>query len=131
MSRHVKTSAKPKAELPPLSPAVSALDHDAFTRAIEMMRAKDKLHADQINYKLEHEGFAAAGKFAAYSCQCDGLGVRPWEAPPMDAHDDLAAADPSIYGYRPKEIGLLVRLLAAGLSRFEPDPLAALQKVKR
>jgi len=39
-----------------------------------------------------------------------------------------APGDPNVYGARPGEIALRDRLLAAGLSRFEPDPLSALAR---
>jgi hypothetical protein len=73
------------------------------------------------------EGFVSAGQFAAYSMQCDTLQLKPWECPPMHAEDgdDI---DPNCYGYRPGEVALRDRLLGAGLSVFEPDPLAALAR---
>jgi hypothetical protein len=115
--RHPKRSAKPKADLP--SPAQ---DRDAYGRAIEWVRQNGD--AAQIEDKLRCEGFEAAGEFAAYSAQCDTLRLRPWQAPPC--HVRGTDPDPNVYGCRPGEIALRDRLLAAGLSLFEPDPLSAL-----
>jgi hypothetical protein len=125
--KHAKARAKPKAELPPISPDITALDRDALERAIEMMRRHSPMKAAQIDDKLAHEGFIAAGTFAAYCMQCDTLRLKPWEAPPMDAQSG-DVIDPNVYGYRPGEVALCNRLLAAGLSRYEPDPLAALAR---
>jgi hypothetical protein len=125
--RHSKARAKPKAELPPLSPDIAARDHDAFERAIAMMRQYGPAKAAQIDGKLAHEGFTSAGKFASYCMQCETLRLKPWEAPPMDARGDVI--DPNVYGCRPGEIALRNRLKAAGLSLFEPDPLSALEKL--
>jgi len=43
-------------------------------------------------------------------------------------HDD---PDPNVYGARPGEIELRDRLLAAGLSGYEPNPTQALAEVER
>jgi PAS domain-containing protein len=56
--------------------------------------------------------------FAAYSCQCDALELKPWESPPCWAdEDDRHPADR-------KPQALLKRMLANGISRFHPDPPA-------
>jgi hypothetical protein len=128
--KHAKSRAKPKAELPPLSPALPELDHDAFYRAIEMMRRHSPMEAAQIDGKLSREGFVSAGKFASYCMQCETLRLKPWEAPPMDAQGG-DVVDPNVYGHRAAEIALRDRLLAAGLSLFEPDPLSALAASER
>jgi hypothetical protein len=38
--------------------------------------------------------------------------------------------NPPCYGHHPEEIALRQRLLAAGLSLFEPDPLGALTQAE-
>jgi hypothetical protein len=125
--RHTKRNAKPKVELPPISPDITALDRDAFERAIEMMRQHSPREAARIDDKLQREGFDSAGKFASYCMQCDTLRLKPWEAPPMHAQGgDII--DPNVYGYRPGEVALHNRLKAAGLSLFDPDPLSALAR---
>jgi hypothetical protein len=124
--KHSKQRAKRKAELPALSPALPALDQDAFERAIKMMRQHSPASAAQIDDKLACEGFASAGKFASYCMQCETLRLKPWEAPPMDAQGG-DVVDPNVYGC-PGEVALHNRLKAAGLSLFEPDPLSALME---
>jgi hypothetical protein len=129
--RHAKSNAtpKPKVELLPISPDIAALDRDALERAIAMMRQHSPAEAAQIDGKLTHEGFDAAGKFAAYCCQCETLRLKPWEAPPCHVHGD--GIDPNVYGYRPGEVALYNRLRGAGLSLYEPDPIAALARTRR
>ena len=56
--------------------------------------------------------------------QSDTLKLRPWQLPPCTAKQD----DPN---ERDKEAQALRKMLAAGLSRYEPDPLAALGKVRK
>jgi hypothetical protein len=124
----LKPRAKPKADLPELSPSLPEHDQDAYRRAIEWMRRHSPAYAAQIDDKLAREGFASAGEFAAYAAQCETLRLKPWEAPPAHVRATIAEVDQSVYGRRGTEIALRDRLLAAGLSVFEPDPLSALAR---
>jgi hypothetical protein len=56
-------------------------DFDAMQRAIDVMRHESPDRAKQIEHKLKHEGFKAAGHFAAYAVQCASLRLKLWEAP--------------------------------------------------
>lgn len=62
-----------------------------------------------------------AAKFAAYCAQIDNLALRPWQSPPCFAER------PNCDAYA---VDLLQRLLAAGLSRWEPDPAGALARIE-
>jgi hypothetical protein len=57
--------------------------------------------------------------------------LKPWEFPPIWI-DDISATlkEPPESKDRHRAAKLLQRLLAAGLSRYEPDPLAALERVE-
>jgi hypothetical protein len=112
--------AKPK-PAPPPAPT-------PFGRAIEMMRERWPERTAQINDKLANDGLIEAGEFACYFCQCQNLRLKPWEAPPCHAADAAEVDDPIAYGERPGEVALRARLLRAGLSPWEPDPLAALAR---
>jgi hypothetical protein len=90
-------------------------------RAIDIMRAESAGSAAQIEHKLKHEGFEAAGQFAAYAVQCDVLQLKPWEAPPSSIWGNFCSGG----------IELRDRLVAAGLSVYEPDPARALAKTER
>jgi hypothetical protein len=125
--KHAKHSAEPKAELPPLSPAIDPRDADAMVRAIAWIREHGSVHdVEAIERELNRDGFQAAAETAAYRAQCATLRLRPWQAPPV--HVCGEGIDPNVYGHRPAEIGLRDRLLAANLSLLEPDPLAALER---
>jgi hypothetical protein len=63
-----------------------------------------------------------AEKSAAYSAQCDNLRLLPWQNPPMCADPD-DPRDAAAWALRQK-------LIDAGLSPYEHDPLAALAKAK-
>jgi hypothetical protein len=93
------------------------VDADALRRCLDLMAA-DPEWSEFIASKLRNSTWFEAASFAAYSLQADALGLRPWQTPPAMAGDPAAAA-------------LVRRLRAAGLSRYEPDPLAALAKAER
>ena len=60
--------------------------------------------------------------FAAYSVQGDALRLKLWQSPPCHLSiEDGKVRDCDIEGQI-----LLRRMVAAGLSTFEPDPIAAL-----
>jgi hypothetical protein len=110
---------------------LSPVDREALTRALKMARAESDLERERFDREVAERGWQHAAETAAYHCQDAALKLRPWQTPPcwLCTDDDVAAAlamphDQS--GYR--AAGELVqRLLAAGLSRYEPDPIAALE----
>ena len=60
---------------------------------------------------------------AAYHMQLKNLRLKPWESPPMYGDVERPRAQPGA-------AELLARLLAANLSRYEPDPIEALARVE-
>lgn len=91
-------------------------DREALQRALALARTFDRARAEQLDAKLGDEPWSDVATFAAHVCQCRALHLRPWErSPAMAADDDDGPAGQ-----------LLRRMLAAGFSRYEPDPLAAL-----
>jgi hypothetical protein len=109
------------------------VDREAMKRAIEQMRRKGGEDARQIEQKLRHEPWEDVGRFAAYSCQDKHLQLEPWMVPPCWLRDDDdvqgALAMPYDYSGRRQAGELVRRLLAAGLSRYEPDPINALARI--
>jgi hypothetical protein len=95
---------------------VNRVDREALKRALVLARAESPGRARQIADKLKTEPWQDVAEFAAYGCQIRNLGLKPWQDPPMYAE------------IRPDQdaLAILVKLLGAGLSRFEPDPVAAL-----
>jgi hypothetical protein len=105
---------------------LSALDLDALKRA-EAIARRDPERVKQFdsmlsNVLLDNTWFEVA-HLAAYICQTDSLKLH--EEPPMHMDEN----DPDDVGEEARQ--LLCRMLAAGLSRYEPDPVLALAKKSR
>jgi hypothetical protein len=99
---------------------LDAGDLDALKRCLEIAK-RDRETRELMAEKPVNEAMEAA----CYHCQHAALSLKTWQEPPCVADED----DPD-----PRDPGaqkLLRELLQAGISRYEPDPLAALQRVKR
>jgi hypothetical protein len=99
------------------------IDRDALLRSMSMAM-RDPQTARELNDKLAGSGeflppqpWIDVATTAAYRCQSRALHLKPWQIPPL-------------YCYEGDKDGeaLLRRMLDAGLSRYEPDPLRALDK---
>ena len=109
---------------------LSDVDHAALVKAIETVRAKGGDRREQIEEKLRGQHgctWLDTALFASYSAQCEALDLFPGTYPPcwIEGPGDVAADPDNRATFR-----LLQRMLAAGVSRFDPDPLAALTKAK-
>jgi hypothetical protein len=107
----------------------SKVDIEAFGRAIAIYRRERHGGDEHITEKIEEDGFETAGRFAAYYCQRKRLKLAPYEFPPCWLSDVDDVEGPDFKG-KLKAARLLKRLLDAGLSKFEPDPIAALEAAK-
>jgi hypothetical protein len=58
----------------------------------------------------------------AGNAQCATLGLRPWDVAPCDADDVVHGG----WGGKPDEVGLRRKMIALGISIWEPDPSAAI-----
>ena len=96
-------------------------DRAALKLALSTARAEDRARAQQIDAKLKDEPWAEVAEFAAYVCQGRSLHLAPWKSPPCwaDADDSDPAAK------------LLRQMLDLGVSRWHPDPMAAIEEAKR
>ena len=96
-------------------------DRDALRLAVALARNEDTGRAAQIDSMLKDESWTSVAKFAAYVCQGRSLHLAPWESPPCwaDADDSDTAAK------------LLRQMLDLGISRWYPDPMAAIEEAKR
>jgi len=112
---------------------LSAVDREALERALDMARQESPAQRDQIDRMLREDGWGRTAEFAAYCCQDHHLKLKPWEMPPCWVRGDpdailaAPAANHDYRGHRQATL-LLKRLLAAGLSKYEPDPEAALKR---
>jgi hypothetical protein len=91
-------------------------DREALELAIEWQKARGADRREQLEHIVARDGWEEAAQFCAYSAQMAALRLKPWEAPPCWASigDGTAAGE------------LLERMLAAGISRYHPDPEGAL-----
>ncbi len=109
-------------------------DREAMARAIEQLRQQGGEDARQIEDKLARDPWEKVGSFASYSRQDTNLCLKPWQVPPcwLRTSDDLKAAlaMPNDHSGRRAAGELVRRLLDAGLSRYEPDPIGALERVE-
>ena len=130
MTSRTDTEAEAGAE--DLSPA----DKAALEHAIEQYRASGRWQRQTIDDLFARgDDWADVGRYAAFHCQCERLHLPPWLVAPCDVNNierDLVRTDD-----RAERTGLraaaqlLKRMLDAGLSRFEPDPLGALARVEQ
>jgi hypothetical protein len=109
------------------------IDKEALERAIAMTRANGGPDAIQIESMLQKEPWWQVGRFAAMCRQCDSLNLGPHLTPPCWATKADLVADPDdpddSFGKRAAAV-LRKRLLDAGLSVYEPDPITALERAK-
>ena len=100
-------------------------DKDALKRALVMVETVDAEIAQRIK---AHSTWQEAAERAAFFCQMRLLHLRPWMTPPMLSHDQI---DPQGgYGGTEQEVGLRRKMLALGLSLYEPNPLAAIAEAE-
>jgi hypothetical protein len=113
---------------------LEADDLDALRRAITWGRSwqvrESHLHVlpDPLPKEGSEEWVELAIRFAAMA-QAEALDLRPWQCEPAFVHADEPVAD--VYGRRPNEVEMLKRMLRLGLSRYEPNPTAAIAEAER
>jgi hypothetical protein len=109
---------------------LNAVDLEALERAIVLARQESPGRRDQIDSMLRERDWLDVAKFCAYCCQDTELKLKPWEIVPCWINDiDQHVALPGL-GQRRRAIRLLRKLLALGLSKFEPTPIAALKRAE-
>lgn len=97
---------------------ITDTDRDAMTRAISAARGESAARRKQINAKLASQPWEVVGRFAAFSAQIMSLSLQPWEST-------------LVYADTPEAHALLRGLKAAGLSKYEPDPLEMLARAEQ
>jgi hypothetical protein len=111
-------------------------DLDALKRAMEWGKGYQRREPQLRMFPgdvMPDEGTEEWIELALYfvsAAQSDSLHLRPWETPPLHTHDD-GIVDSLGWGRRPNEVALLRKMIALGLSRFEPDPLQAIDEAER
>jgi hypothetical protein len=110
-------------------PELSDVDRQALELALEFGR-KDPRRREQLDLMLQRQSWIEVAQFASYGQQCRSLNLRPWQSPPAWAElgDQDDAAGP-IFGRR-AAAELLARMLALRISRWHPDPIAAIEQAE-
>jgi hypothetical protein len=114
---------------------LSRIDREAMARAIAQLRRRGGEDARQIERMLQDRPWREVGAFASYSCQDKALHLKPWQTPPCwlrsaGAIRAALATPPPDLGHERAAGELVRRLLAVGLSRYEPDVPGALERAE-
>jgi hypothetical protein len=103
------------------------VDMDALRRAWEVA-CRDPSRKQQLESMANGgtypgdmpQPWTEVAQFAAYCVQGTALNLKPWETPPCSASKGDTAG-----------LNLLDRMLEAGISQWEPDPLGALDRASK
>ena len=117
-----RTTAKPQTGEP------RDRDRQALELAVKTYRARGKARSERIDEMIAEDGWLEAAKVAARCCQVDALHLQPWEWwPPWVVEvDEVDEPGYETRGIR-QSAALLRRMLSLNISRFHPDPLAAIE----
>ena len=102
-------------------------DDDALELALEHYRALDADHLDEL---LAEQPRWQVARVAAYVCLCKTLELKPWQWPPCWVRDPDDPDDPTDVQEQ-VAAALVRRMLRAGVSKFHPDPPAALAAAEK
>jgi hypothetical protein len=113
------------------------VDHEALERGLALALADDDPTERRRREKLRDvekglntwDTWQAVAESACYGLQCRNLALKPWECPPMRSSPG-ATGHGRRYFNDPRAAALRQRLIDAGLSIFEPDPIRALAEVE-
>ena len=105
---------------------LSRIDRDALERALAMACRESPEQAARYEEMLRLKPWQEVCESAAYSMQLKTLRLKPWQAPPCNTYSDEVGHG---YGHSRGEVLLRRRMLKAKISLYEPDPIAALEKI--
>jgi hypothetical protein len=100
--------------------------------AIATTRRESKARRQQIDDFLSSRPWIEVGRFCAAVAQEHSLHLMPWMHPPCHIRDIAAALDDldEQRGYRAAAL-LRQRMERCGVSRWHPDPIAAIADAER
>jgi len=101
---------------------LTEIDRDALRRALEAAAAEGAGYRKHLDGIEARDDWVSAAQSASYHLQVKNLRLRPWQCPPCDCRSNEIGVG---YGRSRAEVMLRRRMLAAGLSLYEPDPRAA------
>jgi hypothetical protein len=99
-------------------------DEEALRLALKQCRTESRGRAGQIDAMLVGQPWVDVARFAAASCQETNLKLKPWQLPPC-------AMGPGDRREHKQAAKLLDDMLVLGVSRWHPDPAAAIAEASR
>jgi hypothetical protein len=108
---------------------LSEVDKAALELAMKIAR-QEPGRAEQLDAKLKTESWFNVATFASYCCQTDSLNLRPWQEPTCHVYFDEPVKTDDVQG-RCSALQLLAQMEALGISRWHPDPLAAIAEAEQ
>jgi hypothetical protein len=108
---------------------LSKQDRAALELAMKLIRTESPGRAEQIDSMLEDRPWQEVAEFAVYCLQIKSLRLKPSEHPPLHADEDGDEELNQRAG--PEGVALLKRMLACGVSRWHPDPIAACEAAEK
>jgi hypothetical protein len=107
------------------NPRILDPDHDALGRAIALTCKESVGRRRQVESMLQERPWEAVGRFCATLLQGGSLRLKPWESAPAEVTNlDSRYPDERMAAQLVQELSTL------GLSKYEPDPLAAIERAR-
>jgi hypothetical protein len=102
----------------------------ALERCLKAYAAENAEHKARVQELLADRTRTRreVAKFCAYSLQYDALDLEPWQAPPCILSSTRAR---DLEPHDRQAHHIMRSMVKAGISIYEPDPLAALAAVRR
>lgn len=103
-------------------------DRAALKLAVEQASQESEARAQQIAEMLKSRDWEEVASFCSTVAQSRSLNLRPWQVAPCDFHPADLDADWRRGGQAASD--LLERMRRHNISKYHPDPLAALQRAE-
>jgi hypothetical protein len=111
-------------------PDLDPVDAEAFTRAIKLYRGMSRENSEQVDFWQKRDGWLQAARYCAANCQKSLVRPKLWLQLPMYIEpsdiETIIAQGPDRRG-KYQAARMLRKMLRAGLSRYEPQPIEALK----
>jgi hypothetical protein len=104
-----------------LAAEVGGKDREAMMLAMLRCCEESAQREKQIKTMAASRPWQRVGAFASFVCQCNALDLGPHEGPPCHVNDPDNPQEKEQQAAK-----LLRRMLKAGVSKWHPDPMAAL-----
>ena len=102
------------------------IDRAALELALQQTLAeKDQSRVEQVQSMLKGRTRLEVSQFCSFHRQIEALRLHPWEMPPCLGDLDNGS------GRDERAWALLGRMRKAGVSRWHPDPMSALEKAEK